>query len=371
MTLTVWTAAEFASSADVLTQQLEEFEAASPKVRVAIQLKGMEGKGGLVNLLTTAAPVAPSALPDVAIVNGAQARALAQRGLIHPWQGLLPPDSKEGLFSLAQRLEYQTGEWMSAPLALDVQHLAYNSNRVPKPPLLWQNVLTGEELYLFPARGEGEGLDTFLLQYIEDGGKLSDEEGKPWLEEETLNATLARYRRLRTAEVLPPEAVKLDSLRACWPLYLSDRASMVHVWASHYLAERAKLRGTSFAPVPAAGETHITLGRGWLMVLVTGDPARQEEAARLLNWWLTPQNNASFCRATGWLPPTHPAFEQWQKEDDRYHHFLEGRLKVAVPQPVLPASWAEALSKAIGQVLGGELTAQEAAAQVMAVVRGG
>ena len=367
MTLTVWTAVEFAPTGEALARQLEEFEAISLKVHVAIQPKGMEGKGGLVNLMTAAAPVAPSVLPDVAIVNSAQAAALAQQGLIHPWQDLLPPNLEEDLFPLARRLGYYEEQRMGVSVALDLQHLAYNLNEVPTPPLLWRDVLTGKALYLFPAMGKGDTLDTFLIQYLGAGGRLFDEEGSPLLEGEPLAAALARYQGAEIVRVVPSEALQLDSLAACWPLYLSGRVGMVHVWTSRYLAEQSKLQHTSFAPIPTVGETRITVGRGWLMVLVAKDPVRQEKAARFLSWWLAPQYNAALCRATGWLPPGHAAFAQWQG-DDRYYRFLQGQLEVALPQPILSPPWAEALSGAIGQVLRGEVTAQEAAAQVMAVV---
>lgn len=368
ITLTVWVTAEFAPSSEVLAQQLEEFGAAYPKVRVAIQRKGAEGKGGLVDLMTTAAPVAPSVLPDVAIVNAAQAKALARQGLVHTWGSLLPPNLEEDLFPLAQQLGYLGGKRIGVPLALDVQHLAYNSDKVSTPPFLWRDVLTSKALYLFPAAGEGEALDAFLIQYIGAGGKLADEGGSPLLEKEALAATLKRYQEAEGAGVIPAAALQLDSLAACWPLYLSGQADMVHVWASKYLAERPKLQHTSFAPIPAAGQTRVTLGRGWLMVLVAEDSVRQEGAARLLGWWLTPQHNATLCRALTWLPPSRSSFALWQG-DDRYYRFLQGRLEVALPQPTLPPLWAEALSRAIGQVLRGELTAQEAAKQVRAVVK--
>jgi len=365
--LTVWAAAEFATTAEALAQQLTEFEAAYPKVRVAIQPKGMQGKGGLVNLLAAASPVAPSVLPDVAIVNPAQAKALAQGGLIHPWGGLLPRNLEEDLFPLAEQLGVHEGQRMGAPLALDVQHLAYNLDEVRTPPLLWRDVLTGNALYLFPALGKGEALDTFLIQYLGAGGRLANEEGTPLLEDGPLTAALARYQGAEIARVIPPEALQLDNLAACWPLYLSGQVGMVHVWASHYVADQPRLQHTAYAPIASGAETMITWGRGWVMVLVTEEPARQESAAGLLKWWLTPQHNAALCRATSWLPPGHAAFTRWQG-DDRYYPFVEGQLEAALPQPTLPPAWAEALSGAIGQVLRRERTAQEAAAQVMTAI---
>jgi ABC-type glycerol-3-phosphate transport system substrate-binding protein len=132
--------------------------------------------------------------------------------------------------------------------------------------------------------------------------------------------------------------------------------------------EQSTLQQTSFAPMPiGAGDTAITLGRGWLMVLVTEDPIRQVSAARLLTWWLTPQQNAALSQAMNWLPPGRAAFAQWQR-DGRYYPFVQAQLESAQPQPALPPTRAEALSAAIGQVLRGDQTAQEAAAQVMAKV---
>ena len=365
--MTIWAAEEFTPAQEVLSLQLEDFEATSLNVRVAIQLKSMEGKSGLVNLLATSALVAPSVLPDVAIVTTAQAEKLAQLGLIRPWNNLLPPTFDEDLFPLSQRLGHYEGQRMGISVALDVQHVAYDVDRALTPPSSWQNILAGTEFYLFPAMGKEDAIDTLLVQYVLSGGQLSDGRSALPLEREPLTATLAVYQGLAISGVLPPEALQLDSLAACWPLYLSGRVGMVHVWSSRYLAEGSKIQSTSFAPIPSADESTATIGRGWLMVLVTEDPGRQERAARLLSWWMSPQQNAAMCRATGWLPPGRKAFAAW-RDDSRYHPFIEEHLEVALPRPALPPAWTEALSESIDQVLRGQATAQQAAAQVMSVV---
>ena len=188
------------------------------------------------------------------------------------------------------------------------------------------------------------------------------------LEEEPLAAALARYQGAEIARVIAPEALQLDSLAACWPFYLSGRVAIVNVWASLYLRQQREVSLVSFAPMPVSqGEEAITAGRGWLVVLVTEDPMRQENATRLLTWWLAPQHNAALCQALSWLPPGRAAFSQWQ-DDGRYHTFLQTQVEMAIPQPTLSPACADALSAAIQQVLRGEQTAQQAAAQVMAVV---
>lgn len=368
MTLTVWTSAEFAPAGETLALQPVELEETQGKVHVAIERKGAQGKGGLVSLLSAAVSVAPSVVPDIAVVSATEAQALAQRGLIQAWQQYLPPNLEEDLFPLAQPLGYYEGQRFGVPLALDVQHLAYDPSEVRTPPGTWRDVLTGQALYLFPAMGTGEALDALLIQYLGVGGRLTDEEGAPLLEEEPLAAALARYQGAQIARVIPPEALELDSLAACWPLYLTGQVGIVNVWASLYLRQPPGERLVSFSPMPISGRGEaITLGRGWLVVLVTEDPIRQEGAARLLTWWSTPQHNAALCDALSWLPPSRAAFSQW-RGDAPYYPFLQTQIEGALPQPALSPTWAEALTTAVQQVLRSGQTAQEAAAQVMAVV---
>jgi ABC-type glycerol-3-phosphate transport system substrate-binding protein len=270
-------------------------------------------------------------------------------------------------YPLAQELGFYGTQRIGIPLALDVQHLVYDTNDVLRPPVSWRAILGGRAHYLFPAAGRGDALDALLIQYAMVGGDLADpgEELTPGLRESPLVTALARYQGMRLAGVVAPEALQVDSVAACWPLYLANRASISQVWASDYLARRRMLQRTRYAPVPTSNGTAMTVGRGWLMVLTTRDPDRRESAARLVDWWRSPASSALLCEATGWLPPDRESFGLWGSEDP-YYAFLEQQLEGAKPQPTLSSSLADGLSEAIGQVLNGELTAQEAAAQVIA-----
>jgi ABC-type glycerol-3-phosphate transport system substrate-binding protein len=369
LSLTVWVAEEFSPRMEPLAAQVREFELMPPVVQVVLRPKRMEGPGGLVNLLTTAAPVAPSALPDVAIVSASQVKALAQQGLLYSWDQFLPVNSEEDSFPLAQRLGYHDAQRMGMPLALDVQHVIYNTSDVLMRPASWRDIMNGRAHYLFPAAGKGDALDTFLIQYAMAGGELEpmDDEGILVLQERPLATALARYQGIRMARVVAPEALQVESVTACWPLYLSNQVGIAQVWASDYLAQRSELQHTDFVPIPSSSETRITVGRGWLMVLVTKDPSRQESAARLLDWWRASEHNTALCDTTGWLPPTRTSFAQWQ-HDDAYCGFLQEQLEVARPQLDLPSPLASALSDAIGEVLQGEATAQEAAAHLTSLM---
>jgi ABC-type glycerol-3-phosphate transport system substrate-binding protein len=367
--LTLWIAVEHAPEGEMLTIETQKFEDVFPDIRVQVESKSLRGAGGIEDILLAAAPVAPSALPDIAIVSAAQVELLTRLRLIRPWHSLVPPDSLEDFLPLAQRMGMIEGEQMGVPLTLDIQHMAYNVGEFGMSPPTWRDLLNARSLYAFPTTGTGEAVDTLLVQYLGTGGRLVDEDNLPLLEEPPLLAALGRYQGAQIAGIIAPEALQLDNLTGCWSLYLSHQVGVTHVWASSYLATKSMVRQTSYAAIPTGPQEAIAaIGRARLMVLLAEDPVRQERAARLLTWLLSPQQNTSLCRAMSWLPPSRAAFARWQDRDDPYHAFLLTQLETALPQPTLPALWKDALSVAIDDVLHGEQTAREATTHVMATI---
>src|SRR3989304_5835212 len=77
----------------VLNQQIAAFAASQPDVRVQVLIKRAHGPGGILDLMQTAAPVAPSALPDVALLDLASVPLAAQAGLLRPLNSHVPDEA--------------------------------------------------------------------------------------------------------------------------------------------------------------------------------------------------------------------------------------------------------------------------------------
>ncbi len=373
ITLTLWTTeaffpAEDNDSGQVLAQQWQAFEAAHPNVTIEYILKRPYGKGGILDFLSTSSSAAPTVLPDLVILDTLELDEAAEAGLIQPLDDLVSNELQQDLFPFARRSF--DGQLMGIQFEADVEHLIYNTNKIDSPPLTWSEVLSDQIAYIFPAGGEG-GLvnDAFLIQYLSAGGQLLDEEGKPALDEGTLVEVLQFYADGLEAGAIPPSVLDFEDLDDCWVVYVSAQAAMSNISSARYLADRGVLKNTAFAAIPTRDGNVGTLRKGWALAVVTTDSARQAAAAQFIEWLLEPENNAEWNLVAGHLPPRQTAFEHLGTED-KYFTFARQQLANVYPRPVSSAyeKISRALQRAVQDVLEGEISPQEAADAVMAVV---
>lgn len=365
ITLTVWIPdtlfLEDKPGADVLAEQIKEFAASASGIRVDALVKKAHGKGGILNLLLTASKAAPSVMPDVVILNTSEIAQAADAGILQPLQGLLGQELLGGLFPFAVKAGAWKGDTVALQLCADVEHLVYNTSKVATPPLTWQQLLDGEEVYLFPARGvNGLANDALLIQYIAAGGRFSDEDGSPVLDEKPLAEVLEFYRRGVEKGVISELIKEIGSVDECWQIYLSAQVAMSNVRTSRFLVDRDILRTTSYAPIPTKQGQISTLARGWAIAIITPEENRQEAAAKFIEWLLSPANNSRWAWSA-YCVPVHR--EALQEESDPYVPFLRWQLESAQPVPNVtefPAI-AKAMQKALDAVLAGEAPPEEAA----------
>ncbi|HDN79495.1 MAG TPA: extracellular solute-binding protein, partial [Chloroflexi bacterium] len=347
--------------ADVLMEQIEQFEASAEGVKVKALVKKAYGKGGILNLLLTAKEAAPSVLPDVVIIDTSEIAQAAQAELLQPLNEFIGEDFWESLFPFAAEAGVWRGENVAIQFCADFEHLVYNTNKVVTPPLTWQQLLGGKEVYLFPARGvNGLANDTLIIQYLAAGGRFVDENELPVLDEQPLAEVLEFYRQGIEKGVISQLISEVGSTDECWQIYLAARVAMSNVRASRFLADRKILHNTSYAPLPTKKGQVSTLARGWAIAIVTQEHNRREASADFIKWLLAPDNNAQWAWAAGYLPVHREAFKE---EQDPYIPFLRWQLESAQPVPNLlefPAI-AKAMQEALDNVLSGKATPEEAA----------
>jgi multiple sugar transport system substrate-binding protein len=259
---------------------------------------------------------------------------------------------------------------MGIQFEADIEHLIYNTNKIDSPPVTWREVLSDNVVYIFPAGGEGSLVnDAFLIQYLATGGQLLDEGGKPLLDEDALVEVLRFYKDGLEAEVIPPLVLEFEDLDDCWVIYVSAQAALSNVSSARYLADRGLLKNTAFAAIPTRDGNVVTLSKGWALAIVTKDSSRQAVAAQFIEWLLEPENNANWNLAAGHLPTRQAAFDHLGTED-QYFPFARQQLANVYPRPTDPAyeKIGRALQGAVQDVLQGEVSPEEAAETVIAVV---
>jgi multiple sugar transport system substrate-binding protein len=373
VSLTVWTTEAFSptaaiTSGQILAQELAAFEADNPNLRVDLILKKAHGKGGMLDYLLTTAAVVPKLLPDLAILDVDDLPAAVQGGIAQPLDKLLPPGLAGDLYPFVRQGATFDGRLMGLQFQADLDHLVYNTGQIAVPPRSWPGVLSNPGPYIFPAGGQG-GLvnDDFLIQYLAV---------HPWsaltgaaddlLEEESLAAALQFYQDGVTRGVFPADILTYHDNEASWAHYLDGEAALTHVSASRYLADRAEQQSSAVAPIPGINGAASAIGRGWALVLVTSDSARQALAADLMARLMAPETNAAWNQAAGTLPTRQSVLAESDTLDS-YVRFIHQQLLAAQPRPRLPnyAQVAAALQNAVQAVVTGTQSPEEAAAQVL------
>ncbi len=371
LVLTFWTVESISPKAEgevgeFIAGSLADFERANPGISVNVLLKKASGKGGMLDFLRTARDAAPSVLPDVALMNATDLNQAAADNLLQSLNGRLNRSIVQDLLPAARRIGTVGDQLVGVPLSLEVQHVAYNTAQFVTPPLLWTDVLSTTTLYVFPAKG-ANGLvnDATLSQYFSAGGEFLDDQGNPTIDERALRNVLEFYAQARDNGVLDPRVLEASTTEELWPAYLANEAGMAQVSVQRYLADRETLNNTLFAPVPVQRESDIPVAivRGWALVLITSDPARQSAALSLIEWFLSTTNNAAWNTLSKSIPGRDTAYQQLAGEDP-YWDFLTEQLNAAQPPPAFSGydRLGRIVQQAVVEVISGESTPEEATA---------
>ncbi len=370
ITLTLWTTEAFSpteaiTSGQILKQEVANFEAAHPDVKVDVVVKKPYGKGGILDFLLATEAVVPALLPDLVFLDTDELATAAQVGVIQPLDDLVATDLIADLYPFARQASTFDGQLYGLQFQADMDHLAYNTGRLTVPPRSWPGVLSNPGPYLFPAAGQA-GLvnDDFLIQYVATRPwPVADDPEAPFLEAEALTAVLQYYLDGLSRGVFPAEILDYHTTDDAWPGYRAGEAALSHVSAHRYLAERGLLGNSAVAPIPAIAGAGPAISRGWALALVSPDPARQALAVDFMTQLMSPQTNAAWNQTAHYLPTRQAALANWDEEDS-YTRFAGELLESAQPRPRLPnyAQVAAALQQAVEDVLTGTATPEEAAA---------
>ena len=374
--LRVWLPAPLISdeSGDAF-QLLSEHTAAfssSNEIEIEYRIKDVGNVGGILSTIRAGKDVAPAALPDVALIRRRDFTPAQARQYLQSMETLfstsLINDLDDGLEFGQIPLEAGSALY-GLPYLFDIL-LAVHSQPLETPGfrLTFEDIISNEAAFLFPA-ARANGLNqTFYLQYLAAGG-LKPSEGVMSVNEEALGAVLKFYEDLFQLGLVAPEVLTYQSPAAYQSEFINrtDRSQLAVFSASEFLAmvdqQDAALKP---AQVPTAAGGGPSIRDGWLWVLVTSDLSRQTLSARYLEWMMEPGFHADFARALYHLP-TQPALldDSLPPAVDR-QFFVDLLAKATLPLPENEGGTAPRLmQEALINVLHGDATAAQATSQVL------
>ena len=374
LTLALWLPPDMAISAQspgqAIYQMNAAFGATNPHVWIETVPKDAYGFGGMANMLLTTQAVVPARMPDIAVLDVAEVYKLVGEDILRPLDDLFPQGLWDDLFPFALASVTVNGKRMAMPFQADISFLVYNDESVQNPPRTWDELLRAKSRYVFPAAdGDGSAADTFVLQYLAQGGDLSQRTDRPFLDTTIAAQVLRQYRAAVESGAVPDRVRNLRTLDDCWAAFLTGEADMANTSSWHYQRDRATLQHTHYAQIPTAGGETLTLAHSWAWVIITKDPRRQEVAIRYIVSALRPESLSAWSAASSHLP-VHRSVLSRTIGDEAYGSFLADQLQHARSYPSL-RGYSEvqaALVRAIEDVLDGVTTPERAAVSAAAMV---
>ena len=370
MWLPDWLVPDNSSGARMLAARLSEFAAQHPGVEIRVRAKKDRGPGGLLDLLRTAGPVAPQALPDLIVLSGEDLTAAARDGAVQPLDALLSPEADATAFSFARDAARFEGRRVGLPWIVDFRHAVYRPDQSEAPPADWTDIISSPLRFHFTFTEGNDVSDFVLADYLQLSGGLTNADGQPALQVQSLASLLTRYRDARNAGSIDAAALDWASDDAAWAAFQAGDALTVAP-ASRFLAAQADAPNLRYARTPAVdGAPSAPLGRSWHIAVVTRDPRRQALAAELMAYLAQEDFLADWTQAQNVIPATTEALARWDRRDG-YAAFARSELSRAISPP--PAAAVDEISprllQAIRDVMLGRLTplaAAQAAAEATA-----
>lgn len=334
----------------ILDGLLTEFaEAQEEPLRVQTQVKTRYGKGGLLDYLRSAYPIAPGILPDIVALDAAELEQAVAAGAVQPLDGVIGEDVLAGLYPAARQMGQIEGRQYAVPYALDIEQVVYDPGVTESAPETWTGLLTGDTRYLIPLSipavrsGPAAGVPPALLSHYLGGGHTLDPQTRQLsLESEPLLRMLNFYDQAEEQGQLDERPEELSGLHEARQFYEADTDALIQSSARQLASERELNQDLAFAAAPGWSSPSPAVATGWVLAVVTPDPERQKRAVELLTWLLAAEHNGRWTEAAGWLPVSPAGWDAW--EAGPYREFLEEQLALAAPLPTGSDSAAAALA---------------------------
>jgi ABC-type glycerol-3-phosphate transport system substrate-binding protein len=370
ITLTLWVPASFAPGDASPAQKILAQQIQSIGIPVQFVIKKDHGAGGLLDLLTTASPIAPSILPDVIALDTNDLAAAARSGLIQPIDDLVPPDLTADLYPFARDLGSIDGKLYGIIYSADLEQVVYLTGTFKSPPTKWSDLVA--QRYIFALHDGETGVSAAVLsQYLAVGGILIDADQKPALDQAALAQLLGLYQQAQRSNLLAANALDLNNDAEVWAAWLGYNSALVNVRASVYLSVAQSMPNLQFAALPAIDQPAPPIARGWALAIVAREPRRQIAAMKFIQALLSSEHSGAFTQAAKVLPGRVSALQVWDQTKP-YTLFIGNQLPRAIAAPSTSSMniIGPALRTAIDDVLSSRATPDEAALAAVAAVNG-
>jgi len=316
VTLKLWVPPEFdplngSPEGELFQMRLDEFTQRRSNIRINTRVKAIDGPGGIIDTLTSAAATAPLALPDLVALPSNALESAAIKGLLNPFDGLTKTMDEAEWYGFARTFSQIENTTVGIPFAGDALIMVYRPSIIRSEIGDWAASLeTAGDTPItlsFPA-ADPYSLFT-LLHYQSIGGAIFDDENRPTLDAKTLTEVLAYYQQAKQSSLMPFWLTQYETDDQSWAAYENNRTDLVVTWASRFLQNPPV--DSAGAAIPTRDDIPFTFATGWAWALASPDPDRQEISAQLAEFLTSGEFLGEWTAAGGYMPPRSDALAGW------------------------------------------------------------
>ena len=345
----------------LLKQRLMDFEDEHPGYIVEVRIKALEGRGGLLDSLSTASNAAPEALPSVIALPYKEMEAAVLKEMLlsldYQHDFLNDPDWLPYASQMARIQDTLYG----FPFAGDALVLAYNPLQSPFPPKTWNELTLQNQKVAFPAADPDATAVTFF--YMQAGGNLLDENKSPVIQELPLQRTFVMLSDGTRKGVFPYWLTQFSTFDQSWNSFLNQQSDYALIWASEYFqSQPANALITKF---PVSSENDIFLAQGWSWCIPKKSPVDQQNSLLLAQYLSDPLFVNELSKAEGYLPVRTSGLKQWEDTPDFQLVSEIASNAILVPASYITNVTSPSLEESSIQIIKGQIFYQQAIEQVL------
>ncbi|HRJ42435.1 MAG: extracellular solute-binding protein [Caldilineaceae bacterium] len=319
-------------SAAILAAALAEFTPAAASTPVMLVPKAERGPASLLTYLRTTSRSAPKLLPDVVLLNSFDLAQAVNGELLTPLtarESALFAEISAPLLASAQ----VDGTLYGLPYVANLEHLAYQKDRVLSPPESWADFLDQDNRLLFAGGSvEDDSINFAWMLYLTGGGQVG-EDGEV-TNPELLKAVLTFLEQGKQQGLIPESAATLSSPQAVWTFLVNGNAEIAVVPAHLYYNQQSEGGQIGFAPIPSLDGKKRSVVTTWSFAIITQEPERRESALLLLQQLFAPDVQGEWSASARRIPTQLTALHSWDSSD-LYTAFVQTLLENSIPLPNL------------------------------------
>lgn len=330
-------------------------------VKITLRIKATSGDSSMLNTLTSASHIAADVLPSLALLSRNDMETAVQRGLLQPINTSVFEGS-ENWYGFAKESASIDSVIYGIPVLADGWVLTYRPSKIGPELGDWNDILTRGLPIGFAPSSSTSMFGLFV--YMSLGGKLTNDQGQPYLDQQKLTETLNFFLTGGQNGAFPPSISQLVDQGQVWQRFNEGTISLIISRLSSFRHYQSPDISVLALPL-SANVTEYPLINTWNLVLIEDNPIYQEEVVRFAEYFCNMTVNDELSAEAGYLPVRSGEHKSWTEDPQRKIVEMMSENGLLVPNNQITNKLVPLINNAVLQVIKNQMSPEDAAQEVM------